>query len=214
MKLRFVFVGGFVLSFVCVGLGCRTYNPTGVVNEPSDRPTRYVPVGTPTPKSGSIGIESQDIVSMTDQMVRDMLASNVLVQSEEPAVVILDAEYFVNDSSQRINKRLIVDRLRTELFRAAAGRVKFIARHADKMVRDEQAKRKEGAVAGEIDRMLPTADYRLTGRFQNLADGSEHGDRLNYVQVVFEMVDMNSSELVWSGIYEFKKSSREAIMYQ
>ena len=212
MKLTSRLVRAVVAGVMLAGVGCRTYT-TGVVNEPSDRPTRYVPVDTPTPRSGSIAIESQDIVSMTDLMVRDMLASDVLVKRDSPAVVIVDAEYFINDSSQRINKRLIVDRLRNELFRAAQGRIRFVARHADSMVRDEQAKRREGAVEGAVNRTLPTADFRLTGRFQNLADGSEHGDRLNYVQILFEMVDMNTSELVWSGMYEFKKSSREAIMY-
>ena len=204
----------FALSgMLCLSSGCTTYT-TGVVDKPSDRPTRYVPVGTPTPRSGSVGIESQDIVSMTDKMVRDMLASPVLVRQDKAAVVVVDHTYFANDSSQRMNKRLIVDRLRTELFRAAKGRIRFIARHADKMVRDEQAKRQQGTVAGVAKTLLPTASYRLSGRFQNLAGGDTNGNRDNYVQVLFEMIDLNNGELVWSEMYEFKKSSREAIMYQ
>ena len=193
--------------------GCTTYT-TGVSNRPSDRPTKYVPVDTPTPKATSIGIESQDIVSMTDRMARDMLASPALVRLDRTAVVIVDDEYFVNDSSQRLNKHLIVDRLRNELFRAANGRIRFIARHADQMVRDEQQKRAAGQVTGQAVQTLPSADFRLTGRFQNLEDGDRRGDRRNYVQILFEMVSLGNSELVWSGMYEFKKSSREAIMYQ
>ena len=193
--------------------GCTTVG-TGVANKPSERPTRYVPVDSPTPGTGTIGIESQDIVSMTDKMVRDMLSNPRLVQQGDAAVVIVDHEYFVNDSSQRLNKRLIVDRLRNELFRAANGRIRFVARHADKMVRDEQERRRQGLVTGEAKRTLPTAGYRLTGRFQNLADGDMRGNRSNYVQVLFEMVDLDAGELVWTGLYEFKKTNRESIMYQ
>jgi hypothetical protein len=175
-----------------------------------------VPVDSPTPGSGSLGIESQDIVSMTDQMMRDMLTNPRLVRAarDEPAVVVVDHEYFENDSSQRLNKRLIVDRLRTELFRAAAGRIRFVARHAEDMVRAEHERRREGVATGAVLTELPSPEYRLTGRFQNLQDGSRSGDRSNYVQVLFEMVDMLNGELVWTGMYEFKKSSREAIMYQ
>lgn len=198
---------------IAAAAGCTTVR-TGVVNTPSDRPTRYVPIDSPIPGSGSTGIESQDIVSMTDKMVRDMLNNPRLVQQEKATVVIVDDEYFVNDSSQRLNKRLIVDRLRNELFRAANGKIRFVARHADKMVRDEQEKRRQGLVTGEAKDTLPTAAYRLTGRFQNLADGDMQGNRSNYVQVLFEMVDLSAGELVWTGLYEFKKSSREAIMYQ
>lgn len=213
MKFRGFVTGLAVLGFAGLIGGCTTYT-TGVNNTPSSRDTRYVPVDTPTPKTGSVGIESQDIVSMTDQMVRDMLSSPALVKADKPAVVIVDAEYFTNDSSQRMNKRLIVDRLRNELFRAATGRIRFIARHADRMVRDEHTRRNADLVAGTAKQTFPTADYRLTGRFQNLPGGDTRGNRSNYVQVLFEMVDLNSMELTWSGMYEFKKSSREAIMYQ
>jgi PBP1b-binding outer membrane lipoprotein LpoB len=207
-------VNVFVLGSVGLLVSSCTTVTTGAVNRPSERETRYVPTDTPTPKSGGTGIESQDIVSMTDRMVRDMLSSSALVDPAEPVVVVVDDAYFVNDSSQRLNKRLIVDRLRNELFRAAKGRIRFIARHADSMVRDEQALRDQGQVDGEPVMTLPTARYRLTGRFQNLEGGTTHGDRTNYVQILFEMVSLNTGELVWSGMYEFKKSSREAIMYQ
>jgi len=213
MKIRAIGLASAAIAIVLATPGCTTYT-TGVANQPSQRPTRYVPHDEPLPGTGSIGIESQDIVAMTDQMMRDMLTNPILVKRDTPAVVIVDDEYFTNDSSQRINKRLIVDRLRNELFRAANGRIRFIARHADTMVRDEHAKRGEGLVQGEVKRTFPSPNYRLTGRFQNLQDGDLRGDRSNYVQVLFEMVDMNTSELVWSGMYEFKKSSREAIMYQ
>lgn len=59
-----------------------------------------------------IGIEGNDIVNMTDRMVRDMLSSPLLAGQANPPQVIIDSKYFRNESSQRINKNAITDRLR------------------------------------------------------------------------------------------------------
>lgn len=49
---------------------------------------------------------------MTDRMVRDMLSSPLLAGQANPPQVIIDSKYFRNESSQRINKNAITDRLR------------------------------------------------------------------------------------------------------
>ena len=52
--------------------------------------------GTRGPVAG-VGIEGQDIVSMTDRMVRDMLASPALAAAARPPQVIVDGEFFENE---------------------------------------------------------------------------------------------------------------------
>src|SRR6185295_6144461 len=74
-------------------------------------PARYEDPGTPGAVRG-IGIEAQDLVGMTDRMMRDMLTNSALASREVPARVIIDAEYFQNESASRINKNSITDRLR------------------------------------------------------------------------------------------------------
>jgi penicillin-binding protein activator len=186
--------------------GCTTYN-SGVRNEPSARPSRYVSIDTPT-EFGTTGIESQDIVGMAGQMVQSMLANPILVPGGAPKIVVVDSQYFSNDSDQRINKNLITDKLRHELHTAANGRMRFIARHASALVAAEQA------IANGAPAAARPTDFRLSGRFQNLSDGDARGNRSNYVQVLFEMIDIQSGELVWSGLHEFKKMNRESIIYQ
>ncbi|NQZ58633.1 MAG: penicillin-binding protein activator LpoB [Lentisphaeraceae bacterium] len=139
---------------------------------------------------------------MTDKMVRDMLQNPILNNSRNVAVVIVDDKYFTNESTQRINKKLIVDRLRTNLFRAANGRIRFIARHASKMFEHEQKLRQNKVIAGGKAKKQAGATYRMTGNFKNLNSGVD-----NYVQVLFEMVDLNTGELVWTNMYEFKKNN-------
>ncbi len=105
------------IAILLIFSGCTRY--TTRVDNTAGRSTIYVDPATGGPVAG-IGIESQDITSMTDKMVRDMLASPVLAGQRVPPRIIIDAQYFMNESSSRINKNLITDRLRSELNRAAA----------------------------------------------------------------------------------------------
>ena len=58
--------------------------------------------------------------------------------------VIIDAEYFRNESAQRINTNIIVDNLRVNLQRAAAGRIRFVSRESMDMVADERDMKRDG----------------------------------------------------------------------
>ena len=200
----------FLLSLISL---CSCTIGTKVDNSPGAQ-NRYADAGT-AQVSGIIGIESQDIISMTDKMVKDMLQNPILNNSKEPAVVIVDEKYFENDSSQRLNKKLIVDRMRSNLFRAAKGRMRFIARHASNMFEHEQKLRQQKVISGGTAKKQAGATYRLTGNFKDHIVNIARGQQSNYVQAVFEMVDLNTGELIWSNLYEFKKiSAKESLMYQ
>lgn len=201
-----------VLSVAAMLLaGCQT------VNNAAGTPTTYQDPGTVGTVRG-VGIESQDIISMTDQMMRDMLAEPRLANAGQTPNIIIDAEYFYNESSSRLNKNSITDRLRVSLNRAAQGRMQFVGRHYADMVQKERNIKQ----AGVVDRgTLPSAkaqkggDYRLGGRITSLdARDPRTGMMSRYNQIVFEMVDLESSEIVWSGIYEFAKTAQDDIIYR
>lgn len=206
-----------LLSFLlAANLSCTTtYKPT-VDNSPG-RPTTYGDAGSPGKASG-IGIESQDIVSMTDKMMRDMLANPILGASATPPKVIIDAAFFKNEGSQRINKNLIADRLREGLFKAANGRMVFVARHATDMVEQERELKNQGVVdQGTIPSSSTTAgaDYRLFGRIadQNKID-PRTGLTSRYIQITFEMINLDKGTIVWGGMYEFLKTAQDDIVYR
>jgi PBP1b-binding outer membrane lipoprotein LpoB len=187
------------------------------VDNTAGSPTVYIDPGSSGPVKG-VGIESQDIIGMTDQMLRDMLSQPRLANAATPPNVIIDSEYFYNESSSRLNKNSITDRLRVGLNRAAQGRMQFVGRHYADMVEKERQLKRQGTVDQAT---LPSAkaqkggDYRLGGRITSLdSRDPKTGMQQRYSQIIFEMVDLESAEIVWSGIYEFGKAGADDIIYR
>jgi penicillin-binding protein activator len=167
-----------------------------------------------------VGIEGQDVIGMSDQMMRDMLVSPQLVQvrqGKSPRVIV-DAQYFANDSAQPINRNLITDRLRVALNRAAQGRMTFVGRQYMKAVEDERALKRTGTTdvgTTGMTRATLGGDYRLGGRIASLDQKSARSGLIQrYTQITFEMFDLESGEIVWSGIYEFARAAADDVVYR
>ena len=203
---------GLALALCTAALGgCASVN-----NSPGT-PTVYSDPGTAGPVQG-VGIESQDIVAMTDQMMRDMLTEPRLAGRQRAPNVIVDDEYFSNDSSWRADKKVITDRLRVNLNRAAQGRMVFIARNVADMVLNERQIKREGKVDSGTLSMTDApkgADYRLSGHIGSVDSlNPKTGMKSRYTQISFEMVDLETGEIVWSNIYETNKSGQDDIVYR
>lgn len=181
------------------------------------QPTQYQSPDSPGAVRG-VGTESQDIVSMSDQMMRDLLTVPALMNAAVAPRIIIDAAHFRNESSEIIDKAMITDRIRVALSRAAAGRMRFVGREyvdAVQMERDLKA-------AGQVDagttgrtRAMAAADYRLVGRIGTRdAVDLATGVRERYSVYTFELLDLEYGELIWSNLYEFKKASRDSVVYR
>jgi len=170
-------------------------------------------------KGGSgVGIESNDIAGMTDKMLSSMMANPVLLNRDKAPRVIVDAEYITNESTSRVNKNILGDRLRIQLNRAANGRMVFVARHLNDMVSKERELKRDGMVdAGTIrtTQAQAGADYRLGGRIMShdaIQTDSQKTSR--YHLITFEMVDLELGTVVWSDLYEFEKSAQDNVLYR
>ncbi len=186
------------------------------VDDSAGRPTAYQDPRSQGAIRGGVGIESQDIVSMTDQMMRDMLATPALVNRSTPAKVVIDSSDFRNDSSARIDKDLITNRLRVELNRSAAGRMVFIGRRNIAAVEAERELRDKGIVdqgTRQAARATRSWDFKLVGSLNSQDLMNTAGDKSRYQQVTFEMIDING-ELIWSGMYEMSKVGRDDVIYR
>jgi PBP1b-binding outer membrane lipoprotein LpoB len=188
------------------------------INNSHGRKTVYQDVATTSTTVAGVGIESQDVVSMTDKMIRDILATPQIAGRPNPPRVIIDSAYFSNDSSSRMNKNAITDRLRVELNRASAGRLIFVARHYGNMVENErEAKRSGQTDAGTIrsTRAQAGGDFRLGGRITSMDAASKStGNVSRYHQITFELIDLEYGTIVWSGLHEFKKEAQDDILYR
>ncbi|MBK1695709.1 CsgG/HfaB family protein [Rhodovibrio salinarum] len=190
---------------------------TGIENKPGT-PTTYQDPDTRGAVSG-VGIESQDIISMTDQMMRDMLTNPQLTDDDgTPPRVIIDDAYFENRSSQRIDKQLVVNRLRVGLSRAANGRMVFVGRQYADAVEKERELKRDGVVDSAttgLTQATAGADYRLVGTINSLdARDRSTGTAQRYSQITFEMLDLEYGTIVWSGIYEFSKAAQDDVIYR
>jgi len=185
-------------------------NPGGM------RTVNYDP-SMPGPIQG-VGIEGQDIVVMASQMAHDLLATPLLASQAVSPRVIVDAEYFWNESAQRINPNIFTDNLRVNLQKAAAGRIRFVSRESFGMVADEREAKRDGTLdAGTLTPVKAQmgADYRLRGRITSTEQiQPQHGLIQRYNQVAFEMIDLETSEIVWTGMYNFARAGADDVIYR
>lgn len=205
----------WILFCVVVMAGCATY--TSQVENTPGTPTIYEAPDT-TGATAGIGIESQDIISMCDKMMRDMMANPLLANTAAPPHVIVDAAYFRNESSNYINLNMITDRIRSGLVRAANGRMIFVGRHGANMIEHEKKLKRSGVVdQGTTPHAAKTlgGDYRLWGRITSL-DGvdTQSGLTSRFTQIVFEMMDLQNGAVVWGGEYSFRKSAADDVIYR
>jgi len=194
-------------------IGCAAN--TSVDNSPGQNPVNVDP-DSPGPIQG-IGVESQDISSMCDMMMRDIVNSSQISGRQPAPIIILDDEYFKNESTSRINKKLITDQLRVGLNRAAQGRIFFVSRENIDMVEKERLLKREGVVtSGTLQPSEATAggDFRLTGRIVSLDTIARSGFQSRYHQIVLELINLKNGIIMWSNQYNFKKATQDDIDYR
>ncbi len=177
---------------------------------------RYTDVRAPGAVQG-VGTESQDIVTVTDLMVRDILASPFMAGLTRPPVILIDTERFSLEGTQRLNKALVIDRLRINLQRASQGRLQFLSRAAAADVELERDLKRQGVTdAGtrNLQDRVAGLDYRLYGRMATQDKRAPSGMVERYTQFSFELVDQQRSLSVWANQYEFQKAARDDSVYR
>lgn len=211
--MRRILFLGFVLV-VIFSSGCTTYKTR--VDNTAGRATVYEDVST-SGKVAGVGMESQDVISLSDKMVRDLLAEPMIAGRSIPPRIILDSNNFRNEGTDRINKNIITRKMRTALNRAAKGKIYFVDREASQVVQGERGLKRAGAVDAGTIRMTATtlgADFLLKGEMMTMDAAGSRGKLSRYHLINFDMIDLESQAIIWSNDYEFRKSAQENIVYQ
>jgi PBP1b-binding outer membrane lipoprotein LpoB len=202
-----------VIAAAVLLAGCTTLPP---VNNTPSQPSVYISPGTAGPVQG-LGIEGQDIESMCDRMVRDILSAGVCRNRDRPPRIVMDSAFFTNQSTDRIDIDLITDRMRVQLQRAAAGQMMFLARSFEKAVVEERERKESGSedIGTNATTQIAGADYRLVGRISSHdAVQSSNGMQQRYTQITFELVDLQTEAIVWSNLYTLNKATQDDVIYR
>ena len=155
-----------------------------------------------------LGVESKDIDRISKEMVRDLFAADFYKNATATPIIILEGEYFINESSNIINTNLLADKMRVQLVREGKGSFNFVSR------RNLNLLIKEAETSGK-DINIIEADYRMIARISSIHNVSNKtGLKSSYFQFAFELLNLETSSLVWANIYNFKKVGSDDTIYR
>ncbi len=205
---RFLVLTGAALTTAFFS-GCASQgvpNPTGVPVTEMRPDERGFVAGT--------GVESQDLVSVTDKMARSILAIPEISRAQTAPRIVLDP--VVNDTRFPLNKDIFNDRIRIELNKHSLGKVRFLARDRMKTLEHEREMKQSGQVTAAADPSATEfrgADYFLTGKLAGMTTKTSAGTS-DYVLYSFQLIDARTSEIVWEDSAEIKKQGLEDAAYR
>jgi len=204
-----LFLVGFAATSAFLA-GCATTagvrNPAGVPVTEMRPDERGFVAGT--------GIESQDLVSVTDKMARSILGIPQIARAQVPPSIVLDP--VVNNTRFPINKDIFLTRLRTQLNSKAMGQVSFLDREMMKTLERERELKRSGQVTASADPNVVEfggADFFLTGKLDGMTTRTSAGTS-DYVLYSFRLTDARTSRIVWEDVAEIKKQGLEDAAYR
>lgn len=203
-----------VVSLISLGgffaAGCSTsqgvQNPSGVPVTEMRPDERGFVAGT--------GVESQDLVAVTDKMARSILGIPEIAQAAVTPRVVL--EPVVNETRFPINKDIFLTRIRTMLNSKSGSRVRFLDREMMRTLERERDLKQAGKVTASADPNVVEfrgADYFLTGKLQGISTRTSQGTS-DYVLYTFRLTDARTTEIVWEDSAEIKKQGLEDAAYR
>lgn len=188
----------------CASSGVK--NPSGVQVTEMKADERGFVAGT--------GIESQDLVAVTDKMARSILSIPQITNARGTPRIVLDPVQ--NETRFPINKDIFLTRIRTQLNSKSMGRVLFLARDRMATLERERELKQTGQVTSSSDPNVVEfkgADFFLTGKLQGLTTRTTAG-RSDYVLYSFQLIDPRTSDIIWEDAAEIKKQGLEDAAYR
>ena len=160
------------------------------------------------------GVESQDLVAVTDKMTRSILGIPQIANAQGVPRVVLDP--VENATRFPINKDIFLDRIRADLNSKAHGKVIFLARERMAALERERAMKQAGQVTSSSDPNVVEfkgADFFLTGKLSGLSTRTSAGTS-DYVLYTFQLIDARTSDIIWEDSAEIKKQGLEDAAYR
>lgn len=160
------------------------------------------------------GIESQDLVAVTDKMARSILGIPQIANAQgTPRIVLLPVN---NETRFPINKDMFLDRIRIELNKKSLGKVIFLARDRMAAIEHERQLKQSGQVTSSYnpnETAFKGADYFLTGKLEGLTTRTAAGTS-DYILYSFQLIDPRTTDIVWEDSAEMKKQGQVDAVYR
>jgi len=196
--------------FFCIALmtGCASgvRNPSGVPVTEMQADERGFVTGT--------GIESQDLVSVTDKMARSLV--NVTEINQFQGMPRIALAPVINNTRFPVQQDIFITRLRVLLNARTQGKMRFLARERMETLREERDMKRSGDYTSSSDPILQEfkgADFFLTGKLDGQTTRTSAGTS-DYVLYSFQLIDARSSEILWEDFSEIKKQGLEDASYR
>jgi len=199
-------LAALALAGLISGCASGVKNPSGVPVTEMRADERGFVAGT--------GIESQDLVAVTDKMARSILAIPQIANAQGVPRIVLDP--VINETRFPINKEIFLTRIEAQLSSKAQGKVVFLARERMAALEKERQLKLAGQVTASADPRVVEfkgADFFLTGKLQSMTTRTGAGTS-DYVLYTFELDDARTSEKVWMDQAEIKKQGLEDAAYR
>ena len=163
---------------------------------------------------GGTGVESQDLVRVSDKIARGILGTPQIAGAATPPVIVL--EPVLNDTRFPINKNIFLDRIQAQLISKAQGKITFMARERMAALERERDMKRTGQLTSSSNPQVQEfkgADYFLTGKLSGLSTSTKKGVS-DYILYTFQLIDVRTGAIVWGGDDEIKKQGQTDAVYR
>lgn len=162
----------------------------------------------------ALGPESQDVISVADQMVRSIL-ENPTVRSHgtPPTIVMLP---MVNNTRHAMNQEVFTTLFKARLNQEARDQLVFVSRDLSEDIAIERELKRAGEVDYDPDlrALVPAGgDYFLRGRADGLANVSTRGQS-DFIIYSFKLVDAETGIEVWEDFYQTMREGQDDVIYR
>ncbi|MBT3595188.1 MAG: penicillin-binding protein activator LpoB [Verrucomicrobia bacterium] len=195
-----------VLLVYITGCASGVSNPSGVPVTEMQSDERGFVTGT--------GIESQDLVSVTDKMARSLVNTPEINDFPGMPRIVLDP--VINNTRFPIQQGIFLTRIRSLLNSRTRGKMRFLARERMDALRAEREMKRTGELTSSSDpnvQEFKGADFFLTGKLDGQTTRTSAGTS-DYVLYSFQLIDARTAEIIWEDFSELKKQGLEDASYR
>ncbi len=160
---------------------------------------------------GGTGIDSAEVRTIASIMARDLLdIPQIANAANPPRIAVIEIQ---NGTGFVIDTEIFMERIQTLLIQNCGGKVEFLARDQLDTITEERAMKREGVFSSGEQKSLLGADYFITGNFKSISK-ARGGDRSDYIQYTFKIIDAESSAVVWQNGHDVKKIGEQGTIYR